>query len=760
MNFIARITYNHIIKWTFCVFFLFVSIEFRAQEKINNPKQAMRIERTLNSITPDTSKVNRFLKLAEFYRTVEPKSQSNTSKAVRYVNNAIATSQKISFRKGIGNAYLVYSRIEQDRKDFNKTIDFAKKATVYFKAINEYNLMGESQVMQWSGSTLSGHPIDERAALLNEACSSFGKALNRIRQGDCMKEMGDLYQYNSRYSESLPKLKQALSYYVAGGKKDLFPIYDLLGSVYSSLGDYREGLRYGLLAVRNAERQGEKGQMLCTIFNRIGITYYSVEDYPKAILYFDKAMDIAIRNLDLPSIYLIYSEKASILIYSEKNKEAKAFLDSILKKYPELTQEDPVTPLNFYLTISHKLGHKKEAAAYFDQLEKLLIETNSVRSGKMLNVYEGMLNYLIETKDFSKAAYYNAIYQTEMNRMEAKGINVMLFQFKIDSIAGNYVSAIKSLQMFKKAYDEISNKETIRQISQLNILYETEKKDRDISHLTKTTEEQQQNLQRAKKIRSITFIALTLVVVILLLSVLGYFQKKKTNRLLHKKQQDINEANKALQHLLTEKEWLLREIHHRVKNNLHMVSGLLASQTEFIKGEEALQAITDSQHRVQAMSIIHQKLYQTETLSHINMATYVNELTEYLDGSFRGHCPVKFRLDIDSVDFPLSHSIPVGLIINEAVTNSIKYAFDVCGDCFISVLLKNTQSNDYLLQIQDNGIGMPENFNISESNSLGMRLIEGLSNDIQADLKIYNENGSVIELRFTLTESNSEKIAS
>jgi len=253
---------------------------------------------------------------------------------------------------------------------------------------------------------------------------------------------------------------------------------------------------------------------------------------------------------------------------------------------------------------------------------------------------------------------------------------------------------------------------------------------------------------------------LGLVTIILILSVMGYYHKKKTNILLQKKQEVINTANDSLQHLVTEKEWLLREIHHRVKNNLHMVAGLLASQTEFVKGEEALEAIMDSQNRVQAMSIIHQKLYQTETLSHINMSTYILELTEYLNGSFSGNCPVKFELDIEQLGFPLSHSIPIGLIINEAVTNAIKYAFDVCGDCKISISLKKTSGDQFFLRISDNGKGMPEDFNISANNSLGMRLIDGLSSDIHADLKIYNQGGSVLEITFHLSEELIEKIAS
>ncbi|MGC4042009.1 MAG: histidine kinase dimerization/phosphoacceptor domain -containing protein [Flavobacterium sp.] len=427
-----------------------------------------------------------------------------------------------------------------------------------------------------------------------------------------MKEMGDLYQYNSRSEEALPVLKTALSRYKAAGKKDLYGIYDLLGIVSSNLGDYKEGIRYGLLAVANAEQLGEKGGMLCTIYNRIGNTYYCIHDFNKAIAYFDKAMDIAGNNNDINSINLIYGEKASILVYQKNYSEAKSFLDGLFKKYPDLLKMDAVTPGFFYLTIYDRLAKKEQAELYFNKLEKLLSEPTWMRPGIKLAVYEAMINYLIDVKNFKKATYYNSLYAEGMKHYDkGKNPNVYFYQFKIDSISGNYLAAIKTYQKFKRADDELTDEDTKRQINQLNILYDTEKKNRNILQLTKANELQQQTLRQAQKMRNITFIVLALVVIILLLAINGYYQKKKTNELLQKKQEIINNTNKSLQHLVDEKEWLLREIHHRVKNNLHMVAGLLASQTEFIQGEEALEAITDSQHRVQAMSIIHQKLYQT-----------------------------------------------------------------------------------------------------------------------------------------------------
>ncbi len=193
---------------------------------------------------------------------------------------------------------------------------------------------------------------------------------------------------------------------------------------------------------------------------------------------------------------------------------------------------------------------------------------------------------------------------------------------------------------------------------------------------------------------------------------------------------------------------MLKEIHHRMKNNLHMVVGLLDTQSGFLKSEEAKQAIAESQHRVNAMSMIHQKLYQSENLSATDMPAYIHELVEYLRDSFNSGQRILFKMDIDRIEMDLSHSIPLGLILNEAITNSIKYAFPGNRDGIIMISLKHTGGCHYLLSIADNGTGLPEGFESRKTNSLGMNLMEGLSEDMDGNFIIENNNGTEIRISF------------
>jgi len=318
----------------------------------------------------------------------------------------------------------------------------------------------------------------------------------------------------------------------------------------------------------------------------------------------------------------------------------------------------------------------------------------------------------------------------------------------------NSRNSLKKAMFFYKAAN-LQENDIYPISSRLNIIYETEKKSMDIIKLKNKTLLQQSKLKNEVFLRNSMVIFVFLLLIILGLLYKSFMFKKKTNKVLETQQNEINKKNTALQKLVVEKEWLLREIHHRIKNNLHMVVGLLASQTEFLKNEEAVQAINDSQNRIQAMSLIHQKLYQSESLSIIDMPSYIFELTEYLKDSFEIRNTIRIILDIDSFNLPLSHSIPIGLIFNEAVTNAIKYAFPNHKDGVITISLKAVENNKYVLIIRDNGIGLPPDFDPYNNPSLGIKLMHGLSADIDGKFLITNSNGTKITLEFIFNENNS-----
>ena len=222
----------------------------------------------------------------------------------------------------------------------------------------------------------------------------------------------------------------------------------------------------------------------------------------------------------------------------------------------------------------------------------------------------------------------------------------------------------------------------------------------------------------------------------------------RQNRLKQRNNSEMAGKNQQLQRLMSEKEWLLREIHHRVRNNLQIVMSLLNSQSAFIDNETALTAIQDSQYRVHAMSLIHQKLYNSENVASIEMSFYIRELTSYLRDGYNTGQRIRFEYDIDPLELDVSQAVPIGLILNEAITNSIKYAFPDGRTGTITIALKKSDALHYQLIIADDGVGMPYEFSTQKTSSLGLKLIAGLSADLDGKFLIENNSGTTIKISF------------
>jgi len=149
------------------------------------------------------------------------------------------------------------------------------------------------------------------------------------------------------------------------------------------------------------------------------------------------------------------------------------------------------------------------------------------------------------------------------------------------------------------------------------------------------------------------------------------------------------------------------------------------------------------------MSLIHQKLYNTENVSAIDMSLYIREMVSYLSESFNTGQRIRFEFAIEPLETDVSQAVPLGLILNEAITNAIKYAFPDNRTGVISISLSNTSPRQYLLVISDNGIGMLEQFSSKKPGSLGMSLMEGLSEDLDGKFSVENKNGTTIKVSFT-----------
>ncbi|MDA8089684.1 MAG: sensor histidine kinase [Nitrospiraceae bacterium] len=214
-------------------------------------------------------------------------------------------------------------------------------------------------------------------------------------------------------------------------------------------------------------------------------------------------------------------------------------------------------------------------------------------------------------------------------------------------------------------------------------------------------------------------------------------------------QEKIKERTGELERANSEKETLLRELYHRTKNNMQLISSLIGLQSKYVKDERSLQMLMDSQNRIQAMSMVHEKLYQSGNLSDITVKEYIEELAKALMASYHLQQRVALKLDIDDIRLNIDMAVPCGLIINELMTNSLKYAFPGgrTGEVFIAFHRLN--GNKVKLVFADNGTGIPHDFDLTQAKSLGLKLLYNLATkQLHGDVRLDCRRGCRYEITF------------
>lgn len=199
----------------------------------------------------------------------------------------------------------------------------------------------------------------------------------------------------------------------------------------------------------------------------------------------------------------------------------------------------------------------------------------------------------------------------------------------------------------------------------------------------------------------------------------------------------LMDNNAQLEVLVGEKEVLLKEIHHRVKNNLQVITSLLSLQSNFIEDEKTKGLFRYSQYRINSMAMIHEMLYKSQNLSKINFDSYATKLIEELIMSMKGKDHnIEFKSNIPEINLNIDTAIPLGLLINEIITNSLKYGIrkDLRPELHLNI--KRAKQNNYIMLIGDNGSGFDENINFIKTNSLGLTLIHKLTTQLQGSIEM------------------------
>ncbi|MET0635153.1 MAG: sensor histidine kinase [Chitinophagaceae bacterium] len=717
------------------------------------------------SLIPEMSKDQQarfLLAVGELYLFLPEQEKSNLDTAFHYFSRALALA------RSIGHVRMKHECLIALGKYYFSAGQFIRGKGCFLEIISDFQRTGDrsSEAHIWSEL---GIYMPDTDSTVNDELAAHGTAFEIYMDlkdtGNAVQVLGDMSavnMYHSNFELARSQMLYAIQLRKAAGIKKLYNCQITVSRISHATGNLDDALYWALEAEKNMKqldvRPNEAINML------LGMIYGDDGQAEKSLQYL-----LEITEAHDTWRYMLYARVVEQFIRLKNPQKALLYINKAEKENPAIRPHDRETLAAIKGDIYAAMNNPSLAERFYlkmIQLDKAAQEIKSRQiitflpglSGseayyKIAKFYESQNRHSIAAIYTNRALQFNTFTGNHFYTSHLM-LKIWLLKFKVDSAAGNYISAIQSYENYTALKDSIFNAKRSNQLLQLQVKYDMEKKETDIKtrdqqiqSLTQNDLLRQANLKQAHLIRNITIALLGILLIVGALLYNQYIHKQRSNKL-------ISEKNTQLQHLLSEKEWLLKEVHHRVKNNLHTVVCLLESQAAYLEND-ARRANEVSQQRIHAMSLIHQKIYQSDDIKTLDMAEYLPELVNYLDDSFGNTRQIHFEVDVDPLNLDISQAIPVALIINEAVTNSIKYAFPGQRDGTISISMHRV-ADQITLVIADDGIGIDSSLIKISPETLGLQLIKGLSQEINASVNFDNNYGTRITVNFNLNLFNKE----
>ncbi|MGA0556905.1 histidine kinase dimerization/phosphoacceptor domain -containing protein [Larkinella sp. VNQ87] len=562
------------------------------------------------------------------------------------------------------------------------------------------------------------------------------------------QNFADSVLHKGRVGDALTALRDALT--LAEALKDdhqLSRVYVSLGQLEIDQGNFVQALGYfqkGLDYLKAVPNPREK----VIILLRIGQTYFLVNDLKQAERYYLQALRLTRQHKLGVLMGDTYSELANLEDTRHNSQKALAYNEKAISIFKD-HNEDYISTL-FNRAIEYK------NAGLYDQSEQIYrqcLQYADEHNDDYLRgyVYVNFPNTLLMMNRLDEAERYAQLaLKWSENGPDRLKIREDVFDVltRIYEKRGQHRQALAYLRQKTMYSDSILNAEKARQLILAESRYQAREKEAQIQNL-----DQENN----RKAQQLDWLSAGLAALALLLGILFWQYRliRRTNARLKASNRIISESYQKITEQSVQLKTLLRELNHRVKNNLAIVSSLLRLQAKRLEDEGAVQAVRDSQQRVEAMALIHQRLYLTDTVSTINMKEYITDLFDSLLLAY-GYDKRSFgrELQIEQEELDVDLSILLGLILNEILTNAFKYAFENVEQPFLRVRLAADEASDkshllrpqLTLEVQDNGTGLDLRRWELPNSSFGKRLITSLSEQAGGKLEVSNRNGTYYRL--------------
>lgn len=612
--------------------------------------------------------------------------------AFAFEQDAILLADKIGDQRKIADLSYNLGRFYWRRGSFKKALEYHFKSLEYFKA--------------------SGEPKFVTNLLI-------AIAQDYLDSGS--------YQEARNYLADALKLAQE-----TGDKRNMCSVYDIQAYLYEMEGNTTQSAKALFEYLKITEELGDKMGIAHGAIG-LGLNMYKMENEIDALKYFRKAIEAFRETGEIDEIP--YVESLIGDIYKKNGNQAEA-----LKHYQQgLTAAEEVSSAQSIAHAYNSLGGFYLQQENFNEaLKNFLIALERYRAvsnrGAVANVYvalggvyTGLREYQLARKSFDSAKSYRGDLKSSVFDRDYYNAVQLL-----DSATGNWRNAYRNYRRYTEARDSTFNSETLKKLVASQMQYEGDKKAAEV----KAEQEKKDvlaaaELARQRNIRNFSIAGLALAVIF---TVVVYRQRNKLA--IEKKKTD---------ELLKDKELLLREIHHRVKNNLEVVSSLLALQSAQIDDPNTKDAMLAGQNRVQSIGIVHQKLYQGDALGTIEMKDYFINLSESILDSFGAEGKVQVEFAMEKLNIDIDTAVPLGLIVNELLTNTLKYAFPDGRDGKVQIRLERKTDGVLQLQVSDNGVG--KNGKV-KGTGFGGQLISLLTTQLNGKMREWTDGGTHVVLEF------------
>ena len=525
-------------------------------------------------------------------------------------------------------------------------------------------------------------------------------------------------------------------------------IYRKLGSVYRQKAKYTLSLRYFQKASALAKKLQDTTS-LANALQDMGIVYSQMGDFDHAITLFKQALPThqSLDNHDVlfvlhNNIGLAYDRKGTVDSAQHHHQRALHQAQVSGHKVYEAIALNNIATLHVNIEqYATALPYAERACAIYEEVTKG--KCHYAFEDTMGNIYVGLQQY-----QSAREYYGNALAILEEDNDPTEYIKTLSNLIRLDSLDGKFQQAFVHQQHLTQVKDSLASAENAETAETLKVQYETERKDQEITLLQAQTDRQQLEARQQRFVKN-SFIAGSIGLCLLLgLGYNRYRFKQRALGVMRQQKEEITQQKQQVERKHHENQLLLKEVHHRVKNNLQIVLSILNAQADNLRDPTTVAAIRESQHRVHSMALIHQSLYQSDDLSQIQAQQYLHEMVETVCRSYYAESqPVRLHLQVEDVAMDMSTAVPVGLIVTELVTNACKYGLSSAhGE--LSVTLRAETATQYRLTVADNGPGLPPDFDLAQSDSLGLQLVQGLAQQLDGELVVQNRSGACFNLLF------------